>query len=98
MKPFASKLFAVAALLTLSAAYAQTSEGPGENVSFDAAAGQSAGAVFEENFPASDAPDVALGLDLPADYFGEITFPPMSDLVIDEPPLMLASLDPTETP
>ncbi len=94
MKPFASKLLAVAAALTLSAAYAQTSEWSGENESFDMAAGP----AFEENFPASDEPDVALGLDLPADYFGEVTLPPMMDFDTEEPALMLASLDPTETP
>lgn len=52
----------------------------------------------EENVPAPDAPDLALLLDLPVDYFSEITFPPMSDYVIDEPAMMFASLDPTETP
>jgi hypothetical protein len=37
-------------------------------------------------------------LDLPADYFGEVTFPPMSDMVIEEPAIIVANLDPTETP
>lgn len=89
------KLFAVTAALTLSAAQAQPWL---ENVPFDAAAGHSANATFEESYPASSDPDAALSMDLPADYFSEISFPPMSDLVIDELPVMLASLDPTETP
>jgi hypothetical protein len=98
MKRIAVSLFAIAAALTLSTVHAQSSQYLGENVPFDAAADQPAAAAFEENFPASDAPDVAVLLDLPADYFGEITFPPMSDMVIDEPAIMVAGLDPTETP
>jgi hypothetical protein len=98
MKRVALNLFAIAAALTLSTAHAQSSQFLGENVPFDAAADQPAAAAFEENFPSSDAPDVAVLLDLPADYFGEVTFPPMSDMVIEEPAIIVANLDPTETP
>lgn len=85
------------AMLAMSTAYASTSEWLGDNVPFDAAAEEPV-AAFEENYPASDAPDVALLLDLPVDYFSEFSFPPMPDLIIDEPPLMVAGLDPLQTP
>lgn len=56
-------------------------------------------AAFEENYPVSEPVDMALLLDLPADYFSEITFPPMPEFGVDDPPLMVAQLDdPLETP
>lgn len=86
------------ATVAMSSAHASTSEWPYDNVPFDAAAEEPAVAAFEENFPAADAPDVALLLDLPADYFSELSFPPMPDFGVDEPPLMVAGLDPLQTP
>ena len=53
--------------------------------------------LFEANFPETASVDGLL-LDLPADYFSEVTFPPMADFGVDEQPLMLAGLDPMETP
>jgi hypothetical protein len=86
------------AALAMSSAHASISEWPNDIVPFDAAAEEPAVAAFEENFPSSDAPDVALLLDLPVDYFGELSFPPMPDFGVDEPPLMIAGLDPLQTP
>jgi hypothetical protein len=60
--------------------------------------------AFETEFPnpdagvsASSAADGQL-LDLPAGYFVEVNFPPMPDFGVDEPPMMLAGLDPLTTP
>ena len=86
------------ATLAMSSAHASTSEWPYDIVPFDAGTEEPAVAAFEVNFPASDTPDVALLLDLPADYFGEFSFPPMPDFGVDEPPLMIAGLDPLQTP
>ena len=60
--------------------------------------------AFETEFPIPDAdvtPSSAADgqlLDLPADYFAEVRFPPMPDFGVDEPPMMLAGLDPLTTP
>jgi len=44
-------------------------------------------------------PNIAgLLLDPPVDFYSEFAFPSMSDFVFDEAPMMVASLDPTETP
>ncbi len=53
--------------------------------------------VVEDNFPDSASVDGLL-LDLPVDYFSEVTFPPMGDFGTDEQPMLMAGLDPTETP
>ena len=88
-----ANLFA-SVLVAASFAAPALAEDAGETVLFETPV-----VAFEENYPASEAVDMALLLDLPADYFSEITFPPMSDLVVDEPPLMFAQLeDPLETP
>ena len=60
--------------------------------------------AFETEFPMPDAAVSASStadgqlLDLPAGYFAEVNFPPMSDFGVDEPPMMLAGLDPLTTP
>ena len=54
--------------------------------------------AFEDNYPASDTADAGLSLELPSGYFGEVSFPPMADFGVDELPLQVAGLDPTETP
>jgi len=70
----------------------------GENVQFDAAADDEPTKVaFEPNFPASETAYAGLVLDLPVDYYSEVTFPAMPDFG-DEQPLLVASLDPTEAP
>jgi hypothetical protein len=53
--------------------------------------------TLEESFPSTNTADGLL-LDLPADYFAEVNFPPMLDLGVDEPPVLLAGLDPLATP
>jgi len=55
--------------------------------------------AFEENYPAAESVDMAPLQDSPADYFSEITFPPLPEFGVDAPPLMVAQLqDPLETP
>ena len=49
-------------------------------------------------FSASETADAGLILDLPVDYYSEVTFPAMPDFGEDEQPLLVASLDPTEAP
>ena len=93
MKHRIAHLFACALTVTSFAAPA-LAEDAGETVLFERPQ-----VAFEENFPASDAVDMALLLDLPVDYFSEITFPPMPEFGVDAPPLMVAQLDdPLETP
>jgi hypothetical protein len=60
--------------------------------------GEYAAIAFEENYPASDTADAGLSLELPSGYFAEVSFPPMADFGVDELPLLVAGLDPTETP
>ena len=92
-KHLVAHLFA-GALAVASFAAPALAEDAGETVLFERPV-----VAFEENYPASETVDMALLLDLPADYYGEMTFPPMSDFVVDEPPLMFAQLDdPLETP
>jgi len=91
--------FASASTSDISGSHGGTSKWLGENVPFDATASDEPGAVaFEENYPDSTSELAGLLLDLPADSYSETTFPLMSDYVIDEAPLMTASLDPLNTP
>lgn len=102
MNRFALQLLAAtaAAAFALSSAQASsTAEWLGEDASFNAATDTTPSYVaFEENFPASDGPDIALTLDLTSEYVSEITFSPIPDFGVDAPPLLVASLDPMETP
>lgn len=92
-KHLVAHLFA-GALAVASFAAPALAEDAGETVLFERPL-----VAFEENYPASDEVDMALLLDLPADYFSEITFPPMPEFGVDAPPLMVAQLeDPLETP
>ncbi|MGE5714128.1 MAG: hypothetical protein ACM32F_09655 [Betaproteobacteria bacterium] len=86
---------ATAASLVVSAAQASTSEWPYDAVAYDDTEFLVA---FEENFPLSFETDYALSLELPADYFAAPTFPPMASFGEAEPRLMLAGLDPLQTP
>ena len=60
--------------------------------------------AFETEFPtteesvATDSSTDGLLLDLPTTYFAQVSFPPMSDFGIDEPPVLLAGLDSLATP
>lgn len=84
-----------AASLALSAAQASTSEWPYETVAYNDA---EVTVAFEENFPSSYATDYGLSLELPADHFASMSFPPMSSFGEEEQPMMLAGLDPLQTP
>ncbi|HQR76391.1 MAG TPA: hypothetical protein PLR35_08190 [Burkholderiaceae bacterium] len=86
---------AAAASLVVSAAQASTSEWPYDAVAYD---DTEAVVAFEENFPLPFETDYALSLELPADYFAAPTFPPMASFGEEEPRLMLAGLDPLQTP
>jgi hypothetical protein len=100
MKNRAIKLVATAfatAALSMSAAHAGGSPWIGENVPYDAAA-EPAKPVFEANFPASEATDVALLRDLPVDDFSEMGSPAMPDFGDEEPAVMVASADALQTP
>lgn len=83
------------ASLVLSSAQASTAEWPYDTVAYD---DTEVLVAFEENFPSSFETDYALSLELPVDYFAAPTFPPMASFGEDEPPLMLAGLDPLATP
>lgn len=85
-----------AASLALSAAQASTSEFPYDIVSYDEP--EATAVAFEENFPSSYTTDYGLSLELPADHFAAVTFPPMASFGEEEPPMMLAGLDPLQTP
>ncbi len=60
--------------------------------------------AFEAEFPLSEESSLpsssvdGLLLDLPTTYFAEVSFPPMPDFGVDEPPMLLAGLDPLTTP
>lgn len=60
--------------------------------------------AFATDFPspeesvATDTSTDGLLLDLPTTYFAQVSFPPMSDFGIDEPPVLLAGLDSLATP
>ncbi len=60
--------------------------------------GEYAAVAIEENYPASDSADAGLSLELPSGYFAEVSFPPMPEFGVDELPLLIAGLDPTEAP
>jgi hypothetical protein len=96
LKLFAST--ATAATLALAGVNASASQWLGENVPFDAAADEPAAVPFEANYSDSTTMAAGMMLDLPVDYFSESSFPPMPDFGADEPPLLLAGLDPTQTP
>jgi hypothetical protein len=85
-----------AASLALSAAQASTSEFPYDIISYDEP--EAASVAFEENFPSPSPTDYGLSLELPADYFAAVTFPPMDSFGEEELPMMLAGLDPLQTP
>lgn len=84
-----------AASLSLSAAQASTAEWPYDLVAYDDA---EVTVAFEDGFPSSYATDDGLSLELPADYFAAMTFPPMPDFGEEERSLMVAGLDPLQTP
>ena len=95
------KLFArsaTAATLALAAVNASAAQWLGENVPFDAAADEPAAVSFEANYPASEASIAGVMLDPRVDYYSESPFQPMPDSGADEPPLLVAGLDPTQTP
>ena len=71
----------------------------GENVPSDGIVTEEPTYVaFESDFPTDETQVAGLMLDLPADYFGETAgFPAMPDYVVDEP-ILIAGLDPTQTP
>ena len=102
MKRSAVKLLAMtftSAALAVSAAHAFGHQCSSENVSSDAIAIDESGYVpFEADYVDSTSELAGLLLDLPADSYTEMTFPPMSDYVIDEAPLLTASLNPLDTP
>ncbi len=90
-----SRLLAVAvsiAFVSLSAvSVAQTSDDVDSWGEYTAVA-------FEENYSASDSAEAGLSLELPSGYFAEVSFPPMAEFGVDELPLLMAGLDPMETP
>jgi hypothetical protein len=85
--------------MTSAPTLADASKWLGENVPFDPAVAEEPSTVaFEHNYPTSNIEVAGLLLDLPADSFSEVTFPPMSDYSVDDAPIMMASLDPLDTP
>jgi len=72
----------------------------GENVPSEAAANEEPTYVaFEAEFPTAETEVAGSLLDPPVDSYSETaTFPTMPDYVVDEPLLMLAGLDPMQTP
>jgi hypothetical protein len=72
----------------------------GENVPSEVAVSEEPTYVaFEANFPTAETELAGLLLDLPVDSYSEtVAFPAMPDYVVDEPLLMIAGLDPTQTP
>ena len=81
-------------------AHWQTAQYLGDNVpSEDAANNEPSYVAFEASFPTAETEVAGLLLDLPVDSFSEmVAFPAMPDYVVDEPLLMIAGLDPTQTP
>ena len=72
----------------------------GENFPSEATADNEPSYVaFEANFPTAETELAGLLLDLPVDSYSEtVAFPAMPDYVVDEPLLMIAGLDPMQTP
>jgi hypothetical protein len=83
-----------------SIADGEASKWLGENVPFDVAADEKPTYVaFEAQLPATQTEVAGLLLDLPVDSYSEtVAFPAMPDYVVDEPLLMIAGLDPMQTP
>lgn len=81
-------------------AHWQTAKYLGENVPSEATAdNESSYVAFEANFPTAETEVAGLLLDLPVDSYSEtVAFPAMPDYVVDEPLLMIAGLDPMQTP
>jgi hypothetical protein len=72
----------------------------GDNVPSEAAANEEPTYVAsEDNLPTAETEVAGLLLDLPVDSYSETAaFPAMPDYVVDEPLLMIAGLDPMQTP
>lgn len=81
-------------------AHWQTAKYLGEYVPSEATADNEPSYVaFEANFPTAETEVAGLLLDLPVDSYSEtVAFPAMPDYVVDEPLLMIAGLDPMQTP
>ena len=78
----------------------QTAKYLGENVPSEATGDNEPSYIaFEANFPTAETELAGLLLDLPVDSYSEtVAFPAMPDYVVDEPLLMIAGLDPMQTP
>jgi hypothetical protein len=94
MKRLSSHVASIAAVALLSLSALPASQAQGLE---DDSWAEYGSPVFEANYPVSADIDGLL-LDLPADYFAEVSFPPMGDFTTDEGPILLAGLDFLSTP
>lgn len=93
----ATTVTAAALVLSSSASVAQSGDDNASWTEFGLPAFETEFPMPEASVATSSSADGQL-LDLPATYFTQPSFPPMSDLVIDEPPMLLAGLDLLATP
>ncbi len=93
----ATTVTAAALVLSSSPSLAQSGDDNSSWTEFGLPAFETEFPMPDEGTPASNSADGLL-LDLPATYYAQVNFPPMSDFGIDEPPVLLAGLDSLATP
>jgi hypothetical protein len=93
----ATTVTAATLVLSSSASLAQSGDDSNSWTEFGLPAFETEFPIPEGSIATSDAEDGLL-LDLPTTYFAQVSFPPMSDFGVEEPPILLAGLDSLATP
>lgn len=93
----ATTVTAAALVLSSSPSLAQSGDDNASWTEFGLPAFETEFPIPEDSAATSDSADGLL-LDLPTTYFAQVSFPPMSDFGVEEPPMLLAGLDSLATP